>query len=278
MKVFRKNRITKRKKKRRGNNRRLLRLGLTVLWCLLPCMGVVLAWYGLLHAGFLKITSIKVSGCGRLDPAVIMRSAGIERGANILAVSPGRATERLERNPWIYSAIVKRTLPGSIDISIQEREARARIRLDEMYLVDSHGEIFLQAGTEEAQLPLLRGLGAEDIARPDAEASRVMQAAVLLIQCLQNRGMQNTGGLSIAMDKVFGLTMHEAATNTSVFLGFDSFEEKLAILRMVQSDLSQKGLTAATIHINSTKQAYVTVQQPDHERSGAQNKTAHKVT
>jgi len=278
VKPFKKNRITKRKKTRRGNNRRLLRLGLTGLWCLLPCAGIALVWYGLLHAGFLEITSIQVSGCVRLDPAAITHSAGIERGANILAVSPRSATERIERNPWIYSAIVKRALPGSIAITIQEREARARIRLEEMYLVDGNGEIFLQAGTEQAQLPLLSGLGAQDIAQPDAEACRVMQAAMQLIGCLRSSGMQDTAGLSIDMDKIFGLTMHEAASNTSVFLGFDNFGEKLAILRMVQSDLSQKGLTAATIHINSIKQAYVTVQQPEHERSGVQSKTAHKVT
>jgi cell division protein FtsQ len=272
---LKKNRVTKRKRTQRGDTRRLVRAGLTALWCLLPCAGAALLWYGLLHAGFLQIAGIQVSGCSRLDPAAVIRSSGIEQGSNILAVSPSAATERLERNPWIYTAVVKRTLPGSIAIMLQEREARARIQLEDVYLVDSHGEIFLPAGPEESQLPLLTGLTTGDIGSPDAAASRLMQAAMQLIQCLQGRQLQ---GLSIAMDRVFGLTMHEAATGTSVFLGFDGFEEKLAILRMVQNDLSQKGLTAATIHVNSTKQAYVTVQQPVQGHPAAQHKTADKVT
>jgi len=230
--------------------------------------------YALLHAPCLRITRIIVNGCNRLTPAEVARCAGIGHGQNMLAFSIREATAGIERNPWVSRAVVKRILPDTVSISIEERRALARIALDRIYLLDGTGDIFSAAGADDEPVPLLRGITNADIAAPDPACGRAMQAALQLIGCLKTRQHLRPDGMTITVDKVCGLTLHEATTDTAVFLGFDDFEDKLSLLRMVHDDLARKKLCAAAVYFHSKEQASVTVR--DSERTETPNrKDAH---
>lgn len=275
MKFLKRNKVVKRKRGVRDPRTRLLqslRVGAGIgALLLLPSI----LWYGLLNAPCLAITDIQVEGCNRLAKSEVVQCAGIREGQNILSFSIGEATKRLESNPWVYRALVKRILPSTVSVCVQERQARARIQLDRVYLVDSNGEIFAAEGAREERLPLLYGISEDDISTPDTATFRLLQSALNLIASLHAGRYQAEADVSIAMDKIFGLTMHDSGSGTSVLLGFDDFDRKLALLRMVQDDLAKKGMKAASINLSTLKQAFVAVQDGGHVPAAVPLKKAH---
>jgi cell division protein FtsQ len=92
----------------------------------------------------------------------ILQALSVERGTPILGIDLGAAAERIERLPWVRSAIVRRSLPDALAIEIIERRAAALWRGDDAdRLIDAEGRILTEVvrGTDVG-LPVLSGEGA----------------------------------------------------------------------------------------------------------------------
>ncbi len=100
----------------------LLRLVLPVL---LPAVLVAGTCFYLVTADFLAIRTMRTSGCNLIDCDKIAARAGIAPGRNILFADVARTMRLLEDDPWIYRAVVKRILPDTIEIQVEERQAAA---------------------------------------------------------------------------------------------------------------------------------------------------------
>ncbi|MCX8042796.1 MAG: FtsQ-type POTRA domain-containing protein [Desulfobacterota bacterium] len=270
MALTRKNRIVKRKKSGSIYGSRMRLLCALIIFSAGAVSVPTLLWKTLCAASCFSIADIQVSGCSRLTKDEVMRWAGINTGDNIFSFSISTVTQRLESNPWIFRACVRRMLPDTVCVYLEERQPCARIRLDRMCLVDIRGEIFAPEGAEHERLPLLEGVSRADIADPDPACRKLLQSALELVMCLHERHQKDFSDVSISLDKVFGLTMQQG--ETSIFLGFDEFDRKLTLLQMITQDLSTKGMTAAAIHIATAQQAFVTVRDADHAPSAAPTK------
>lgn len=280
MKFFgfsRKHKITKRKKAQAQKAEKILASFLTAAGWLAPLLFAAMGCYALLHADFLKIAHIHISGSSLVSQEKILGNMEIKEGDNILVFDPAQATAKLEGDPWIYRAVVTRRLPDTVEVQIQERSAVAAIMLDRLYLVDSRGDVFTEPAGSSPGLPLLTGLTSEDIMSSSRESSRVMEAALSLIVSLDKKSMLSGRPLRIDMDKVFGLSMADGEQGAKVFMGFDDYEEKLRLLQKVRDDLAEKGLTAQSIHLGSPKQAYITLSSAPSEGPGSQSKAPAKV-
>jgi len=73
----------------------------------------------------LVVGNIEVEGRETTDPATIMAALNAQRGTPILAVSPSRAKQQLERLPWVRSAVIERRLPGTLHVRLVERRPLA---------------------------------------------------------------------------------------------------------------------------------------------------------
>jgi len=171
---------------------------------------------------------------------------------------------------------VKRILPDTIEIQVEERQAAAQLLLDDTCLVDSHGDVFLCSDQTFDTLPRITGLSREYVLANGQRAAQVVDAALGLLGGLESRGMLRPGaGTHIVAEPAVGLTIDDNATGTQVFLGFDDFEEKLRLLAFVQGDLAMKGLSARSIHLGTVKQATVTLAVPEGEKK--HTKTSKKL-
>ncbi len=74
---------------------------------------------------------MRTSGCNLIDCDRIAERAGIAPGRNILFADVTRTMRLLEEDPWIYRAVVKRILPDTIEIQVEERQAAAQLQLDD---------------------------------------------------------------------------------------------------------------------------------------------------
>ena len=137
--------------------------GIAAIVVLVLAMGV-LAGRMLYEAPGLHIAHLYVSGCEDAIAEGVLAYAEPYRFKNILAADLGALQSSIESNPWIEQAVIRRQYPDTVSIAVSVREARAVIVLDEAFLVDANGVLFLKASERIMNLPTLCGLKREDFA------------------------------------------------------------------------------------------------------------------
>src|SRR5262249_40111224 len=77
---------------------------------------------------YFAVRAVEVSGVRRLDEAQVRVWLGMVEGSSIWAASPRDLEARLEAQPAIARAIVRRILPDRLQVVVREREPRALLR------------------------------------------------------------------------------------------------------------------------------------------------------
>lgn len=145
------------------------------------------AWRGtalLAESPALQVSHLVVRGHERLAPGEVLALVDDLRGRNILTARLEGWRDRLLSSPWVRDATLRRVLPSTVEIVVEERRPMGVARIgDQMYLVDDAGEVVDEYGPAYADidLPIIDGLTAP---RRDAGTSfdpaRVELAARLL--------------------------------------------------------------------------------------------------
>jgi hypothetical protein len=97
--------------------RRRQRRTLTLFVLLLLAAGVAVA----LRSSLFDIVAVRVNGVRGGRVAVVERTAALERGQHLLTAPLDDARERVERLPWIASAVVRRVPPSTVAIDVTPR-------------------------------------------------------------------------------------------------------------------------------------------------------------
>jgi cell division protein FtsQ len=115
-------------------------------------------------ASVLEIDSIVVEGHHRMSRMQVIAALHGLTGENILLCDIQEWRARLLETPWIKDAALRRSLPSTIQVLVQERAPMAIGRLgDALYLVDEQGTVIDEFGPAYADLdlPIVDGLGAK---------------------------------------------------------------------------------------------------------------------
>lgn len=98
----------------------------------------------------IAVSEVLVEGRHEIPADRVLAALGVSRGSPLLAFSPSRARDRLLALGWVSEARVERRLPGTIFVSLTEREPAAIWQYQGRFaLVDRSGAV----------------IGAEDVAR-----------------------------------------------------------------------------------------------------------------
>ncbi|MFO0592958.1 MAG: FtsQ-type POTRA domain-containing protein [Polyangiaceae bacterium] len=116
------------------------------------------------------VRSVTVDGTQRRTAEEVATLAGVSIGKNIFSVDPARAEAGILADPWIEKAKVVRSLPGTVEIVVAEREAVALCTIGgELYLVTRDGDLFKKAeGDDPTDLPVITGVLPEQVAKDRA--------------------------------------------------------------------------------------------------------------
>jgi cell division protein FtsQ len=109
----------------------------------------------------LTLRNITIDGCGHLDPSGLAAVIRQSFPPNVLQIDLNRLRERLEQEPWIKKAEIRRILPGSLKVYIQERVPSVIAEIGgELVLLDNEGVLLDQYGPSYGKLdvPVFRGL------------------------------------------------------------------------------------------------------------------------
>jgi cell division protein FtsQ len=147
--ISRRRKAVARSKRRRSITRVLVAAGLL--------FSVWLAFFSPL----LAVREIRLSGATYTTAADVERIVGLDSSDNLLLLSTDEVTEAVLTLPWVKSADVERKLPGTVKLTVTEREPALTVALgEERYLVDRRGRVLAEGQTAD-DLPVLAGLEVE---------------------------------------------------------------------------------------------------------------------
>ena len=111
-----------------------------------------------------SVTRIEVRGVERASAEDIDVRLKSYTGRNILDLDLKRIEAEVQSDPWVLRAAVRRVLPGTLQVRVEERNPAAlAIIADRPHLVDSTGYVIGPAlDGRDARLPVLSGLAKLD--------------------------------------------------------------------------------------------------------------------
>ena len=160
-------------------------------------------------ASSLQISHMTVRGHERLSTGEVLALVEGLRGQNILAVTLDDWQRKLLSSPWVENATIRRVLPSTVEIAIQERRPMGIGRLGTaMYLIDAKGVIIDEYGPSYADidLPIIDGLATSprdggsiiDVARAEF-AARVIGAVAARPEIAKRISQLDVGDLHDAV-------------------------------------------------------------------------------
>lgn len=125
------------------------------------------------------LAEIRVHGLARTSDADVERRLAHHLHRSLLDLDLHAIARTLEQDPWIRRASVRRVLPRSLEVHVEERLPVARLdRADGPLWIDAGGVLLPPRGGDDgARLPLI--LGARDLDL-DAAARRAREALAVL--------------------------------------------------------------------------------------------------
>ena len=138
------------KKKRRRKKNYLLRLAAII------ALGV--GTYFLVASPLFDLQRVAVENNNYYTKEQIISKADARIGQNIFKVKTGLIKEALLADPYIKNARVKRSLPGTVVIIVEERAESAAIPYSDLYVIIDGDGMVLRRSDTEPKLPVLAGL------------------------------------------------------------------------------------------------------------------------
>lgn len=176
---FRPARLGRAKREKRSGLRRLL-IGLQIGAAV--CAALVGAY--LLTERFaipnrFRIASIEVKGNKFLSEGEVREMLGPALGGSLISANLEALRANLAASPWVGGAIVRRKLPDTLTVDVTERFPIALAETDQLYVMDSSGELIDLLGPRTAgfDLPVIRGLGGVSV---EVRRDRARRASLLL--------------------------------------------------------------------------------------------------
>lgn len=112
-------------------------------------------------AQMLQVGHLTVRGHQRLSTGEVLALVDGLRGQNILTIAISDWQQKLLASPWVERATIRRVLPATLEIVIDERTPMGIGRIGtSLYLIDAHGVIVDEYGPAYADidLPIIDGL------------------------------------------------------------------------------------------------------------------------
>ena len=167
------NKIVNRKRKRTKNN-----ISKIIIIFLLLAGTAIFA----MISPIFNIEEIEVIGNEKLDESTIISLSGELEGKNIFQISKKKVINNIKDNPYIDSVTIKRNLPGTLQINIEERKTAYQIKVINSYVYINYQGYILEVSSKEADVPIIEGfqteqdtlLNGKKLSDKDIEALRII--------------------------------------------------------------------------------------------------------
>lgn len=230
-------------------------------FCLMG-LAFIFAYDALTQCDYFSAESIEVNGARHLSKKAVLEAAGLEEGANIVAVNLSLTRRRLEAAPWISSAAIQRELPARLTISVKEHEPLAVLDVGRFFLIDREGGIFKEADPSELDgLPIISGVTYAGWKKSESPGENVYKEVMALLMVIdKQRGVFAGESVEeISVDPEMGLTLR-AGLPVTIHLGYDDYALKLRRVKRILAHIrgSQSLPAFKTLDANNPKRIVAT--------------------
>jgi cell division protein FtsQ len=182
------------------------------------------------QAEALHVRRIVVRGNERLPTGEVMALLAGLKGQHVLEVDLDVWRQRVLGSAWVERAALRRMLPSTVEVVLEERQPIAIGRLGtDLYLVDPHGRVIDEYGPNYAQfdLPIVDGLSSAPSAGEPLVDEAKAQLAYELIDGLKTRPalFRRVSQIDVS-NPLDGVVVLEGET-ALLHLGHEEFAERL---------------------------------------------------
>jgi cell division protein FtsQ len=169
-----------------------------------PMLFACVCW-GLTYTPVFAARHIRVNGNGVLSDRFVRSMTGVSPSTNIVHLDVGDVVARLEQDPWVSGASVRRDLPDTLIVTIDERQPIGLVSaLGDTSILASDGTTLPVRGLRTAGLPSVRAaLGAPSVEQ--------LGAAAALLQALAPVVLGRVHEVLVGEDGIVSLTMVSGA-------------------------------------------------------------------
>jgi cell division protein FtsQ len=213
----------------------------------------------LLGDPYFRVREVEVEGGRKMARKTLLSLTVMEGMPNLFSVNLKEVVKRLESHPWIEEVQVRKVFPDKIFIQVEERKPMAIIQLEELYYIDTKGEVFSPVGEkDEYNYPYLTGLTRQVLEKEPVEARRLITKALELLRIVDQEKVPPLGEISeIHMEKSSGIHCFTRAEGVEVKMGWEDFGEKKKRLSLIWSDLRKRGFSPVSIDCSDLNRVVV---------------------
>ncbi len=245
----------KRQKQKRDWKRifhRLLVISVRLGSLVLLVSGGFLVGQMLFDSGYFRVDSVRILNNQRVSQNEILGLSDIRQGNRMFDLDLELIGAKIEENPWIVSAQVKRVFPRQVLVQVTEREPQAIINLGYLYYVDGGGEIFKQLDSGDSlDFPVITGIDRNLLLEQPEQTRNQLVLAMSLIEVLGSRRVFTLGKVSeLKVDVQEGLVLYTYTGGVPVRMGYENFAAKLDRLETIYPELEPRLLGLKSIDLN----------------------------
>lgn len=212
-------------KRRRQWGRRLRQVERALLSMLVVVVGLAMLYglYRLVFMGFaFGVERIEVEGSWRmLKAAEVAKLSGVEAGDNLFWISVEGIHDKLDDEPWIKEVAVRRRLPDTLCIYVEEHEPVAIVASNDFYFVSDAGKLIKRVESGEGKnLPVMSGLSVSSDGRMrDGDEERLVEMLTILKAFDTSFFGRNEGVAEINYDEVRGYSIVTRQNPMQILIG-----------------------------------------------------------
>ena len=149
-----KDKKNKSKRKKKKVNKKLIGFfSIVILVAIIIVLG--------LTAPIFNITEISVEGNNKVPTSTIIGLSELKKGENIFKFN-NTVVQKIKENTYIENVNIKRKLPGTVKIEVEERTVKYQINLINSYVyIDKNGYL-LENSAEKKDVPIIVGLSIKE--------------------------------------------------------------------------------------------------------------------
>jgi cell division protein FtsQ len=211
------------------------RQGRRRLWVVVGVAGVIFVGFvgfAVLHSPLLVVRHVVVQGSSHASLATIETRGGLADRPLMISVNSGAVAVRLEKLPWVRTAVVSRQWPSTVRVTIVERTPVAQMATKAGWaVVDVSGRVLEAVPTQLPGLPGVEGLRVSGGRAVGQGRSEALTVAASLPQVLRPRvtAVGLTGGTQVELSLAGSMT---AVLGPARDLG-DKYESLVTVMSRV---------------------------------------------
>jgi cell division septal protein FtsQ len=253
-------------------HRRITAIGFRTLWRWggSVCGGLAVLWIGhgmILKTDRFELIQFKVSGTFHIRSQGIRAIFEPALHRSLLTLDLEPFMQELLDHPWVRDVRIKKVLPDTLWIHIQERVPVAVVESrGEFHWVDAEGVVLGSSNpakdSRSKPLPHIRGVNLYGLMRRDPDPLNRLRAGVTLIELIKSHPVSHSTGLGLEDSLVLDLSHGEKDPRLylegyTLRFGEGAYEEKWKSFLAVYEDLRDRDLAPEEIDLRFMDQVIV---------------------